>query len=272
MASNSRAENQYYGKYRECCVIAHLHHAEVEYLENYDIPEKEREDIFEKSKIVSNFIGKHTATYIGNHTINESGDILLDNGDRLELKSVSAGTGTYHNTSIYYFEKFGFNFRDYMERYGLYDILEKTFGDMITINRNIKSPVNQTDSSFIRHNYEKLYKEKIVPVDETMRMEFTKDLATYFINNPDKRYSFITEMLDKESCTHKKISPDRLIIWNYQKNNVYEIDLKNFKGENSTDIRATDKGLVIGNVRCAFSWGNGAGLNNPVIRVFLINK
>ena len=57
MSSNSRAENQYYGKYRECCVIAHLNHAEVEYLENYDIPEKERKDIFEKSKIVSNFIG-----------------------------------------------------------------------------------------------------------------------------------------------------------------------------------------------------------------------
>ena len=45
--------------------------------------------------------------------------------------------------------------------------------------------------------------------------------------------------------------------------------MKNFKDNISTNIRATDKGLVIGNVRIAFSWQNGVGLNNPTIRAYL---
>ena len=60
-----------------------------------------------------------------------------------------------------------------------------------------------------------------------------------------------------------------MIVLNYQKNTVREIDLKNFKDNISTNIRSTDKGLVIGNVRIAFSWQNGVGLNNPTIRAYL---
>ena len=36
MPSNVRADNQYYGKYRECCVVAHLNHKEVEYYEDHE--------------------------------------------------------------------------------------------------------------------------------------------------------------------------------------------------------------------------------------------
>ena len=35
MPSNSRAENQYYGKYRECAVVACLNNSEVEYYEDF---------------------------------------------------------------------------------------------------------------------------------------------------------------------------------------------------------------------------------------------
>lgn len=269
MPSNSRAENQFFGKYRECCVVAHLNNSEVEYHENYNFTTEEQQRLSNEAKLVADFIGNHTATYLGNHTSIESGDILLDNGEVIELKSVSAGTGTYFNTSIYYFLKFGFDFKDYMEKYGLYDALEESFGDMFKISRKNNSPVSQPNSSAIRHNYEKIYKEKIVPVDASMRMAFTRDIAEYFVNNPNMVYEFITDMLEKNSSTSKKTSPDRMIVLNYQKGKVREIDLKNFKENISTNIRATEKGLVVGNVRIAFSWQNGVGLNNPTIRAYL---
>ena len=269
MPSNSRSKNQFFGKYRECCVVAHLNKTPVEYHENYIFTEEEHQRLFAEAKLVADFLGSHTSTYLGNHTSSESGDILLDNGEIIELKTVSAGAGTYFNTSIYYFLKFGFNFKDYMEKYGLYNALEQTFGNIIKVSRSNNSPVSQPHSSLIRHNYKKLYEEKIVPIDTILRMEFTKDIANFFIDNSDKIYEFITDMLEKNSVTGKKTSPDRMIVLNYKKGKVREIDLKNFKNSISTNIRITDKGLVIGNIRLAFSWQNGVGLNNPSIRVYL---
>jgi hypothetical protein len=269
MPSNSRAENQYYGKYRECCVVAQLNHSDVEYYENYVFTPEEKKNLFEEAKMIADFLGEHTASYLGNHTANESGDILLDNGEVVEIKTVSAGSGTYFNTSIYYFDKFGFDFKKYMEECGLYDILEEIFGSKIKISRTNNSPVNQSNSSFIRHNYKELYEEKIVPIDNLMRIKFTQDVANYFSNNPDKVYEFISDMLEKNSSTSKKKSPDRMIVLNYHKKTVREIDLKNFKNNISTNIKATEKGLVVGNVRIAFSWQNGVGLNNPTIRAYL---
>ena len=81
MPSNSRAENQFFGKYRECCVVAHLNHSEVEYHENYNFTLEEKQRLSDEAKLVADFIGDHTATYLGNHTSTESGDILLDNRD-----------------------------------------------------------------------------------------------------------------------------------------------------------------------------------------------
>lgn len=269
MPSNTRAENQYYGKYRECCVVAHLNHKDVEYHENYAFTVEEKKQLSDEAKLIADFIGDHTATYLGNHTANESGDILLDNGDVVEIKTVSAGTGTYFNTSIYYFTKFGFDFKEYMAAYGLYDALEQHFGSVVSVSRKNNSPVSQANSSFIRHNYTSEWEENIVPIDETMRIKFTQDIANYFSQNPTKVYEFISDMLNKNSSTSKKSSPDRMIVLNYSKGTVREIDLKNFKDNISTNIRTTDKGLVIGNVRIALSWQNGVGLNNPTIRAYL---
>lgn len=269
MPSNTRAENQYYGKYRECCVVAHMNHAEVDYRENYTFTTEEQKILSDEAKLIADFLGDHTATYLGNHTANESGDILLDNGDVIEIKTVSAGSGTYFNTSIYYFEKFGFDFKKYMEQYGLYDAIEVNFGSKVPVSRKNNSPVSQANSSYIRHNHKELYETTIVPVDEAMRIQFTQDIANYFTNNPDKVYEFISDVLNKNSATSKKTSPDRMIVLNYKKGTVREVDLKNFKDNISTNIRATEKGLVIGNVRVAFSWQNGVGLNNPTLRAYL---
>lgn len=269
MPSNNRADNQYFGKYRECCVVANLNNSEVKFNENYFFSELEQKTLYEEGKLIADFLGNHRATYLGNHTSNESGDILLDNGEVVEIKSVSSGTGTYFNTSVYYFLKFGFDFKKYMEKYGLYDALEFTFGSKVKISRKNNSPVTIKDSSFIRHNCEEEYEKNIKPVDEKMRSAFIEDLSDYFSNNPSAVYEFISDMLNKNTPTSKKTSPDRLIVLNYKKKKVREINLKTFKDNVSTNIRKTPKGLVVGNIRVAVSWQNGVGLNNPTIRVFL---
>jgi hypothetical protein len=269
MPSNTRATNQYYGKYRECCVVAHLNQSDVEYHEDYSFTAEEQKILFDEAKLIADFLGDHTATYIGNYTANESGDILLDTGDTVEIKTVSAGSGTYFNTSIYYFTKFGFDFKQYMEENGLYDAIEQSFGSMVSVSRKNNSPVNLASSSLIRHNYQNKWEEKIVPIDKIMRMKFTQDIANYFAQNPDRIYEFISDMLNKNSVTSKKSSPDRLIVLNYRNRTVREINLKTFKDNISTNIRTTDSGLVIGKVRIAFSWQNGIGLNNPTIRAYL---
>jgi hypothetical protein len=269
MPSNSKDTNQYYGKYRECCVVAHLNGEPVEYHENYSFTDDEKEILSQQSKLIADYLGDHRAEYLGNSTQSESGDIKLDNGDIVEIKTVSAGNGTYFNTSIYYFQKYGFNFKDYMNQYGLYDALDTYFGDKVAINRKNNSPVNQSNSSFIRHNFEDVYKTHILPADEKVRRHFIADLVNYFTNNSEKVYEFIIDMLNKASETSQKTAPDRLIVLNYNKNKVKEINLNTFYDNIDTNIRKTDKGFVVGNIRVAISWQNGVGLNNPTIRIFL---
>lgn len=267
MASNIKKNNQYYGKYRECCVVACLNDSPVEYFEKYIFSQEEKDDLYQDGKIIADYLGDHKATYSGNHTATAAGDIILDNGETIELKCISAGTGTYFNTSIYYFQKFGFNFKDYMEKYGFYQLLENNFGKIFKINRKNNSPISQPNSSAIRHNYIDIYNEIIVPADKRIREYFVKDLVKYFMTHTDKMYEFINDMLNKKTDTCDKGSPDRLIIYNYSKKKIKEINLRDFFKDG--EIIITDKGFKIGNVRFAIGWQNGNGLNNPTIRVFL---
>ena len=57
MPSNSRAENQYYGKYRECCVVAHLNNSEVEYHENFVFTTEEQTRLSCEAKLIADFLG-----------------------------------------------------------------------------------------------------------------------------------------------------------------------------------------------------------------------
>ena len=48
-----------------------------------------------------------------------------------------------------------------------------------------------------------------------------------------------------------------------------EIDLDNLLDGN-VEIIKNDKGFRIGNLRFAIAWGNGSGLNNPVLRAYIV--
>jgi hypothetical protein len=270
MPTNTKATNQYYGKYRECCVVAQLNKTEIDYNENYDFTEEEKVLLYNQSKLIANFIGDHKAEYLGNHTALESGDIKLDTGEVVEIKTVSNNSsGTYLNLSIYYLKEFGFNFKDYMEKYGLYNALELHFGSIVPISRKNNSPVSQKNSSFIRHNYTTDYEKYIVPLDKEMREQFTADLVQYFSEHPEEAKKFILDMLNKDTPTSKKKAPDRLIVLNYTKNTVKEIDLKKIQEAIITDVTASSLGFKIGDIRIAVGWQNGNALNNPTLRIYI---
>ena len=271
--SNSKAKNQYYGKFLECCIVAAMNNSEeVEYEEDYIFSEDEQSEFFEEAEQIANYLGKSTAIYIGNKTSNEKGDIYLPNtNEHVEIKRVSSGTGTYYNTSIYYLSKFGFNFHEYMEKFGLIKTLKENFINFVSVSEQNNSPVTQKESHYIRNdvNTSKLYKEIICPLDKKMREAFTNDVYHFFINHPDKAYDFFSDMLNKESLTNKKGKPDKLLIYNYNKKTITELNVDDFFKSINKHIKKNNLGLAVGNIRIAFSWQNGAGLNNPTIRVFL---
>lgn len=271
--SNDKSLNQYYGKYFECCIVAHLNNENVNYNEDYEIPKENKDLMFKEAENVAKYLGNHIANYCGNHTALSNGDIFLeDTKENIEIKRVSNGNGTYFNTSVYYLEKFGFNYKDYLEKAGYYDFLEEKFGTNIVSRKN-NSPVNTKNSSFIRHSNElkSIWENQVVPYEEKIRLNFLKDLEFYFKNNKNSVYEFVNDMLEKNSVTCKKQNPDRIIVYNYSQNKITELYLKDFKNFSEKEIHFTDKGLSVGNIRFQIGWQNGNGLCNPTIRVFLNN-
>lgn len=55
MPSNNRKDNQYFGKYRECCVVANLNNSEVEFNENYSFSSEEQKTLYEEGKMIADF-------------------------------------------------------------------------------------------------------------------------------------------------------------------------------------------------------------------------
>jgi hypothetical protein len=276
MPSNIKADNQYFGKYLERAVVEHINNTGIvidpnQYydLSGYCFSDQEITDLNKEAEKIAAYIGKNfVASYVGNHTSIECGDIILDDHIHIELKRVSSGSGTYHNTSIFFFKDYGFDFKDYMSQYGLYDTIEKYFPSAV-VSRTNNSPVNIKTSSIIRHSNNEEGKKAIIQVDEIMRTAFVSDLAEYFINNPDMAYNFAKDMLNKVRLrTRESYKPDRFIVYNYNKDTITEISLQDIEF-NKNNIQNTNLGLLIGPLRIQIGWQNGTGLNNPTIRVFL---
>ena len=278
MPSNIKSDNQYFGKYFEIAVTAKINGdnefpnpKNYEELCGYNFSQKEILYLNDEAKKIADYIGSnHYASRIGNHTLTELGDIILDNKIKIELKRVSCGSGTYHNTSIYYLTKFGFDFKKYMEQFQLYKAIENNFPS-VKISYTNNSPVTQNDSSFIRHSNEEKYKE-IEKIDFKMRKQFVLDLAEYFKKYPEKAQEFYKDMIYKVKTSQNKNNQkivDRFIIFNYNNDSIDEINLDDFKKCQSEKIEANDFSLRIGKIRFVFGWQNGNGLNNPTIRVFL---
>ena len=267
-----KENNQYYGKYFECCVVNQINKEDKDlYKENYcDFSTEEKEDIQKDAMAVAQYLNANKAEYTGNLTGSAKGDVFLpDTNEFIELKYVSFGKGTYWNTSLSYFEKFNFNFQEYLCNFGLISLLKECFGSQVSVKDKNKSPVSAADSSFIRHNHSDLYKEKIVPLDEEIRKKFVKDLVAFFSENEEATRQFLADILIKNSLTSQKGKPDRLIIFNYETKKITEFKWEEIFNSPDIYIKTTDKGFTINNIRIAIGWQNGNGLNNPTLRVFL---
>lgn len=274
--SNTKSDNQYFGKYLEIAITAKINNEsqnpnpnDYEELNGYNFSENEIINLNNDAKKVAEYIGNnHKATYVGNHTVSGIGDIILDDNIHIEIKRVSAGTGTYHNTSIYYFTDFGFDFKDYMDKFQLRENIEKFFPD-IPVKYKDKSPVSQSNSSMIRHSSNHGY-DTIVEIDKQMRMAFVQDIVNFFRNNPEKAQIFYKDMVNKRKISQQKETiADRFIVFNYNKNSITEIDLNKIKTDPINTIYVNDLGFCIGDLRIQIGWQNGNGLNNPTIRAFL---
>lgn len=276
MPSNVKADNQYFGKYFERALVEHINQTNVIVdptlyvdTQGYNFSTKEIEDLNNDAILVADYIGHNIhATRVGDHTASEIGDILLDDGTRIETKRVSSGTGTYHNTSVYYFTAFNFNFQDYMTKFHLQETIKEYFPN-ITVSYKNKSPVNAASSSTIRHSNNPGYQE-ILQIDEAMRKTFVMELIKYFQTHPTEAQIFYKDMLEKKKINQKNNTmPNRLIAYNYQNKQIHEVNLLTLKDNPSAIIYPTDLGFCIGNLRIQIGWQNGNGLNNPTIRVFL---
>lgn len=276
MPSNIKANNQYFGKYLEKATVEYINQTgkiinptDYSDLKGYNFSKEELITLNQEAEKIALYIGtNNSATCVGNHTSTECGDILLKNGTHIELKRVSSGNGTYHNTSVFCLKDYGYDFKDYMTKFGLYDTIAKYFSN-VTINKNNNSPVNIKTSSMIRHSTNEEGKEAIIQTDKKMREAFVEDLAQYFNDNPDMAYNFIQDMLNKVRLKTKiSYKPDRFIVYNYDKDSITEINLQDIQ-LNTKNIQNTNLGLLIGPLRIQIGWQNGTGLNNPTIRVFI---
>lgn len=273
----TKSTNQYYGKFFECAVTAVMNGEEIENKVAYEFTEDEKELMISDGKQTAKYLIDHgfdlkKISHIGDKTSSETGDLITDDGIRIELKYIGTNsTGTYHNTSLVYFRKFGFDFKDYMKKFNFYETLKGNLGSEFTINEDAESPVTRSDSSVIRHKYSDIYTNIITPADKAWREAFNRDIFNYFKNNPDKAAIFLSDVLNKTTGVEKE-APDKLIAFNYNTKKITDIDMKSLlsRSENTThEMTLAPLSFTIDGVRCAISWQNGAGLNNPTLRIFI---
>lgn len=265
MLNITKETNQYYGKFFENAVASIINNETIVNKTGYDnFTSEDINQMIDDAKICAKYLNGTKCEWVGNQTSNANCDIIIDDNEHIELKYVSSGTGTYFNTSIYYFTKFGFDFKEYMNNNNYYDIF-KDNGFNYSLKNN--SPVNVKESKNIRHNYSNIWEKEIKPADEKIRQQFIDDLVKYFNNHHDCLYTFISDMLNKNTETVNKTAPDKIIVFNYKEKEIYEVNPNNQIEEGN--ISNTDKSIKIDNIRIAIGWQNGNGLNNPTIRVFL---
>lgn len=257
-----------YGNLFECFVCDYINNnnsIEVEHFlkeRNCPLTEEEINQISNDAKILisNSFSNAKDCKRIGGATKKENGDLIIDNVV-YELKYVSQGNGTYLNTSIDYFRKIGGpDFKLYIDKY-ICPLLVPYFGE--TVYKNL-SPVSLKESKYIRYNEKELY-EKIKREDKTARIEYVKDLYSFFKEKPEKLYHFYYDIFNKSISD--KVSPNSIIIFNYLNK---EIKMLNPNLEDIIKVfKASSLGFTINDFRVQIGWQNGNELNNPTIRAFI---
>lgn len=258
-----KENNQYYGKYFENAICDVINNNKIENKTGFSFPQQDISEMNEDAFLCAKFIRGNKATWVGNKTTKMNCDAIIDNV-HTEIKYVSAGSGTYFNTSLEYLTTLGFpSYREYMKE-DVYPFLEKYFGEKIYENI---SPVSQEESHWFRNTYPTEYK-KLTTLDKKARTKYVSDLYTYFKNNPAILSRFISDCLSKKNSG--KTPPDRLVIFNYRKKDCRIIDKDTILSLTQNKIfKKNQLSLIFDKLRISIGWQNGNGLNNPTLRVFI---
>ena len=273
---NDKEDNQWIGKYFELCCVEQINKTGVipdptkyKSTQGYDFTEEEKQELFDEAEQVAEYIGPgHHADWIGEHTVTGKGDILLDGKEYIEIKHVWTGASTYHNTSLYYFQNFGINFDDYLNKYQLRELIQKLNPDLHIDFVNHSPISDRADAKMVRNERPEIY-EQMQAVDTPMRKELTADVVNFLKNNPEKAKIFYTDMASKYKLSQNiACAADRFIVYNYKLDTVEEFDLKQIQNNPATNIKANPLGFWIGDLKIQLGWQNNIG-NNPSIRVFL---
>lgn len=268
--------------------------ADVETIKNLAI-KINQEDLFQEEEV-----GKKIWTQCGQHTRNSIGDIDLGDGKLFaEAKYVSCGTGTYHQTSIRYFEQ-KLNLKPYagsedsfLYERGYYDELQKIFEKYnisYSINPNNISPINRRSASDIRNCEDNSYDE-IEKLEYKYRSDYVSYIKEQLSQSSELVSQFYNDMLSKKKLSspedNKTYVPDFLIVGNHVTEEVNMWHMKNLKwylcesnnieeknqlleDEETNTVELSDTvSFNLGGIRVTFSWKNGVGLNNPALYVFL---
>ena len=210
--------------------------------------------------------------WIGNKTKTEDGDLIINN-KKVEVKRVSENKGTYLNTSWKNCaDKYGFelNSQKFLQENNLYAELEKQFGKNAFDAENA-SPFTQDQSSKIQKEHKEWYK-KYSKLESIAREKIVTQVVTKLKNNNDLTAIFLGDIISKNISN--KNMPEKLVVYNYIKKAItFNYDNKTLKYMNKdysiTQSSRQKLGFSIGNFRIQIGWQNGAGLNNPTVRIFI---
>ena len=258
----NKASNQYFGKDFEKVVYKKISGIELPLSgRTNDFLDVLNEDADNIATLIKDIIKIDSVDYTGDDTVKETADIKINN-EPIEIKYVSSGSGTYFNTSLSILEEYGLkSFKDF--DFPIRKYLEKFFGDKVY--KNI-SPVTIKESSWFRHNFEPEF-EKLKEIDKEVRKQYVEYICSFFENNKNIMCDFCSDMLNKR--TKSNGGPNYIFVFNHENLNKFFMTKKEVLDKNKNILTKSDLGFKIGDVRFQISWQNGAGLNNPTIRVFL---
>ena len=279
MGKHERAKNQDYAIAFEN-EVANILGAKNRISNSIVLPQNERDVLKGHAICVAHHIQGLFGTdtdyiYCGRQTSNALGDFMTSDGKSIELKYVYGNTsGTYHNTSIDYFQSLCmFSYHNWLEHFGYMEWLQSVIPDDIDINCNANSPLKYSDASKLRNEYPSI--ARLISNHELpIRRLYTSYVSTY-IDAFSLEGIVISDMINKKKTSdgqYKGIS-DVIVVCNSKTGDIRTIDKDDLIAKTSDNYKmhVTDTSIVFdGLMRLAIGWQNGNGMNNPTIRAFLI--
>lgn len=241
------------------------------------ITNDEFKEIFENAKILypqleDYFNGIDNIRWTGSHTISTSADLLINN-KITEVKYLSGSNGsTWVNTTINCInDGYGFpkKYNYYLKEYDVYSFLEDELGRH-AISRTNSSPMGQKEASKVMKERPD-FCDELKEVEIEARQAFVYDIVEYFESHPKQYEQFCIDVVTKSICGNKKM-PEILVEFNTstKKANIKtKEELLGMLGDGKINYTQGQCQFFVGKFRFGFTWKNGVGLFNPVLKVYI---